>query len=142
MKQFDERQLQIRGQIFFHGLMVIFALVLINGFLQDNMIAWASGFNQSLLIIIATVMAVSIEAILRGAFFGRRQTHWPMVGIYGACAAVIIIFYAVRFLNGAAFLDAGGLSDYGANFATGLMLAITTIIGVCKEISERHVKSE
>jgi len=142
MKKFDERQLQIRGQIFFHGLLVILALVLINGFLQDNMIAWANGFDQSLLIIIATVMLVSIEAILRGAFFGQRQTHWPMIGVYGVCAAIIIIFYAVRFLQGAVFVQNGGLSNYGANFTTGLMLAIATIIGVCNELSDRREKSE
>ena len=142
MKQFDERQLQIRGQIFFHGLLVILVMMLINGFLQANTIAWANGFDQNILIIIATVMVVSIEAILRGAFFGQRQTHWPMIGIYGICAAVIVVFYAVRFIQGASFLEDGGLSNYGANFTMGFMLAITTIIGICKELSDRHEKPE
>jgi len=68
-KQFDERQLRIRGQIFFHGFLVALALLLINAFLQDNAIVWANAFDQNIMIIMVTVMTVSIEAILRGAFF-------------------------------------------------------------------------
>ena len=141
-KKFDERQLLIRGQIAFHGILLMLVLVLINGFLQDNKIVWATGFDQSLLIVIVTVMLVSIEAILRGAFFGQRQTHWPMIVIYGVCAVVIIAVYGTFFLEGATFMENGRLAVYGANILTGFMLAITTIIGVCKELSDHREKHE
>jgi hypothetical protein len=140
--QFDERQIQIRGQVFFHGLIMALALVLINGFLQANSITWANGFDQNLLIVIATVMVVSIEAILRDAFFEQQRMHWLMIGIYGVCAVTILIFYAIRFLQGDSFMENGGLSNYGSNFTTGLLLAIATIVGICKELSERRKRSE
>jgi len=136
-KKFDERQLWIRGRIAFHGLLLALILVLANGFLQARMIVWASGFDQSLLIVIATVVAVSIEAMLRGVFFGKLRNRWLVIIIYGVCAIVIIALYGTFFRQGAAFLEDGGLSIYGANFLTGVMLAIATIVGVGKELSEK-----
>ena len=96
-EQFDERQTQIRGNVFFRGLLFAMGLVLINAFLQDNGVIWASGFYQNILVFLATTMFVSIEAILRGVFFRHRQTHWPMIGLYGVGGIVIIVYELVKF---------------------------------------------
>jgi len=141
-EQFDERQTQIRGNVFFRGLLFAMGLVLINAFLQDNGVIWASGFYQNILVFLATTMFVSIEAILRGVFFRHRQTHWPMIGLYGVGGIVIIVYELVKFSQGAVLIENGGLSTKGATFVAGLMFAIAAIVGVSKELSEKRRKSE
>jgi hypothetical protein len=68
-KEFDERQLLIRGKVFFHGFMALTILLLINAWLQSFGILWASGFQQHVVILMIAVTVTSVEAILRGAYF-------------------------------------------------------------------------
>ena len=59
-KKFDERQLQIRGDIFKHGFLAAGTLMLFNAFLQGEGIEWANGFQQNILMLIFIVTVVSI----------------------------------------------------------------------------------
>jgi len=137
-KRFDERQLQIRGEIFFHGLVAAFALLLTNAFLLGSNIVWASGFQQNIIIIVLIGMVVIIEAIVRDAFFGMGQMRWPIIVTFGIVSIVLLVLGIGSALRGHALVKDGGLTDYGFLFAAAIMPVSVTIAGLAKEIAEKR----
>ena len=141
-KYFDERQLQIRGQIFFHGLAVSLALLLINAFLLGNDIIWATGFQQNILMVVVIGTVVIIEAIMRDAFFGMGQMRWPIIVAFGAIS-IVLLFLGVRsIIQGMALIEDGGLTDNGFLLFSSSMPVSITVSGVVKEIMEKRKKCE
>lgn len=141
-KYFDERQLQIRGEIFFHGLVTAIALLLVNAFLLGNNIVWASGFHQNILIIMLTGTVVIIEAIFRDAFFGMGQMRWPIIGAFGVISLVLLFFCVSRIIQGAALIENGELTVNGyLSFYTTMPVSIT-VAGIIMEINEKKKKCE
>ena len=53
--QLDERQLLQRGNVFQHGLILFFALLLTNAFLKEEEIVWAAGMWENILIVWAVI---------------------------------------------------------------------------------------
>ncbi|MDR1131773.1 MAG: hypothetical protein LBL15_05090 [Oscillospiraceae bacterium] len=136
--QFDERQLKIRGQVFFHGLISALALVLFNAFLQDDGMIWASPFYQNLLIFMAVVTVVSIDAILRGVYFGQRKRPWLQIGFFGILSVVLTGFCLRDLLQGAALTENAGLTGKGASLVFDSMFVAITLIGAIKALAEKH----
>ena len=136
--QFDERQLLIRGQVFWHGLLVAVVLLVVNALLQANDVAWASGYAQNIFIVLVTAAVVATEAILRGAFFGRRQNRWFVIGIFGVVGLAIVIVHA------SASFDTTGVfkSDHIVFLIAGVMFLCITVAGITKELIERHTRDE
>ena len=137
-KHFDERQLLIRGEIFFHGLIAAFALLLINAFLVGSGIVWANGFQQNIIIIILTGMVVIVEAILRDAFFGMGQMRWPIIGTFGVVAIVLLVWGIGSALRGNALVGDGSLTDSGFLLVAAIMPVSVTVAGLVKEIAEKR----
>jgi len=137
-KEFDERQLLIRGQVFWHGLLVAVVLLVVNAVLQVNGVMWASGFAQNILIVLAIVAVVATEAILRGSFFGRRQNRWLVIAIFG------IVGLAMIGLHTSGALETVGLprSDHIAFIVAGVMFCCMTAVGISKELLERKAKED
>jgi len=141
-KFFDERQLKIRGEVFFHGLIAAFALLLINALLQGLDIVWASGFHQNIIIFFFTGMVVIIEAILRDAFFGMGQMRWPIIGAFGVLSAVLIYGVVHSFAQGNALVEAGALTHHGFMLVGAVMPVSVTVAGLIKEIIEKRRNHE
>jgi len=137
-KRFDERQLLIRGEIFFHGLVTAFALLLVNAFLAGSSIVWASGFHQNIVIILLTGMVVIVEAILRDAFFGMGQIRWPIIVTFGVVALVLVGWGIGSFVRGNALVDDGMLTDSGFLLAAAVMPVAVAVAGLVKEILEKR----
>jgi len=137
-KQFDERQLLIRGQVFWHGLLVAVGLLVGNAFLQAVNVVWATGFTQNVFIVLATAAVVASEAILRGAFFRRRQNRWVMIAVYGVVGLSMIGLHT----SGA--LKTVGLprSDHVAYVVAGVLFCCIAAAGLFKELAERHTPDE
>lgn len=81
----DERQLQIRGKIFFHATAGLILILMGAAFLQDlgiYDIAKNIGFSDFLLVVvIVTITYVSCAALLKDAYFGvnnQRQLTFVM----------------------------------------------------------------
>ena len=137
IKRFDERQMQIRGEIFFHGLMTAFALLFINAFLIGSNIVWASGFQQNIIIIILTGMVVIVEAILRDAFFSVGQMRWPIIVTFGVVAVVLVVWGVGAAARGYAPAYGGSLTDSGFLLVAAVMPVSVTVAGLVKEITEK-----
>jgi len=138
MKQFDERQLHIRGQVFRHGMLTAIALLLINAFLQGNNVVWASGFHQNILILTAILAVFSVEAILRGAYFATGQIRGIIIGILAVCMLLLAFFNVRDILQGAVLLENNALTDNGFSVACLVMHATITIAGAIKWLGENE----
>jgi hypothetical protein len=137
-KQYDERQLQVRGQVFFHGFFVAVVLLLLNAFLQSNDIVWASPFNQNILIVAALVAVVSIELILRGAYFGQHKRPWVLIGLFGILSVLLAVSLIIDFVQGEAFIDGAGLSEHCATAVFAAVFITITITATLKTVVERR----
>jgi len=136
-RRFDERQLKIRGGIFFRGLMITFALLLTNALLQANDIVWASGFHQNIIIGMSVSNYILVEAILRDAFFGMGQMRWPIIGTFGVISLVFIFVVASSFIRGNMLVYDGMLNDYGFVLIAAILPVSVTIAGLVKEVAEK-----
>jgi len=65
-----------------------------------------------------------------------------MIIVYGACAALIIVFYSVSLAQGSTFAEHATLSNSGANLLIGLMAGIAAIIGIIREVYDRRANAE
>ena len=141
-KYFDERQLKIRGEVFFHGLIAALALLLINALLNALDIVWASGFHQNIVMLGIVVMVVIIEAILRDVFFGMGQLTWPIIGAYVVGAAVFIYSFVTSFMLGNTLVYDGMLTNHGLMGLVMIMYAFIAVAGLVKVIIEKLINHE
>jgi len=137
-RYFDERQLKIRGGIFFRGLIATFALLFINAILLANDIVWASGFHQNIVIGMVVSNYILVEAILRDAFFGMGQMRWPIIGTFGVISIVLIYSNVSIFLLGNPIVEDGMLSIQGVMLIYTVNPVSVTIAGLVKEIIEKR----
>ena len=140
--KFDERQIQIRGQVFFHGFITVVVLLLINAVLQDIGVVWASGFHQNILILMLASTVVSTEAILRGAYFGKGESRRMVICVIGFPA---IVLWAINFLHifqGSAVLEDGTLTRDGFSLTLAAFFTMISVSGLIKIIMERREKNE
>jgi hypothetical protein len=141
-RRFDERQRQIRGEAFFHGFIAALALIMLNGFLQDGGIVWAGPLDQSLLISMAAVMAVTIELLLRGAYFGQQKGLWLQIGLFGA-VSVLLTYSCLRdLMRGAALVENSRLSGRGVTLIFDGMFVAMMLVGLIKAAAERRKNRE
>jgi hypothetical protein len=136
--KFDERQLIIRGQAFLHGFITAIVLLLANAFLLRSGIVWASGFYQNILIMMLTLTVFSVEATLRGVYFGKGERRWMIVGIFLIVALVLWVMGILHVYQGSITFENGGLTRYGSSFIIATLFTIMAVTGIVKEIHERR----
>ena len=139
-KRFDERQLKIRGGIFFRGIILTLALLLINALLHANDIIWASGFYQNIIIGMAVSNYILVEAILRDAFFGMGQMRWPIIGTFGVISLVLLFVVVSSFVRGNPLVYDRKLNDHGFILISVILPVSVTIAGLVKEVAEKRNK--
>ena len=139
---FDERQVQISGKVFFHGLITAFVLLLVNAFLHGFDIVWGSGFHQNIIIILIVLKVVIIEAIIRDAFFGMGQMRWPIIGTFGVVSLVLTAGVVNIFVQGSALVYDGMLTNHGFIVIAAVMPVSVTVAGLAKEIVEKRSNQE
>jgi hypothetical protein len=136
--EFDERQLQIRGQVFFHGFITALTLLLINAILQDRGIIWANGFHQNILIMILASTVTSVEAILRSAFFGKGKSRWMVIGVFGLLSLVLWVLNVQHIIQGSTVVENNMLTQIGFSLVLAALFTIMTIAGVLKETLDKY----
>ena len=137
--QFDERQLQIRGDIFKHGCIAAMAVLLLNAALGSLDIVWASTFQQNVLMLVLIITIVSVEFHIRGVYFGRGIPRLPMLGAIGVCVLVLAVLSAIHFAQGAAFIAGGGLTDEGAMVIYCAMFFLNVACGITQLLRCKRV---
>jgi hypothetical protein len=137
-EKFDERQLQIRGDVFKHGFLTAGALMLFNAFLQDAGIEWANGFQQNILMFMLIATVVSIEFHLRGVCFGRGGRRNAFIAIFGLCSIFLLVSSVIHYVQGEKFVVSYRLTDNGFYIAGGLMFFISTICALVQFFREKQ----
>ncbi|MCL2081092.1 MAG: hypothetical protein FWH16_03225 [Oscillospiraceae bacterium] len=140
--EFDERQLYIRGQVFFHGFISALLLLLFNAFLHSMGVVWASGFHQNITIMALTSTIASTEAILRGAYFGKGKSRWTVIAVFGSLSLMLWILNIQHILQGSAVLENGSLTQDGFSLILAALFSLTALLGLLKELMERRKRGE
>ncbi len=88
-KNLDERQLWLRGNVFQHTLILLFALLMINGFLKEEGIVLAEGLGENILLLWLSFSLCFCEFILREITpMGKAMpVFYTFLGIAGAFMA-------------------------------------------------------
>jgi hypothetical protein len=139
-EEFDERQLQIRKNIFQHGFLITIIALLLNAFLNDHGIIWASAFHQNILILILSVTVVSTEFHIRDVYFSRGISRAPILGITSFCAIALAILAGIHFAEGATFVTNGGLTSDGAGVIYCIMFLTSSICGIVQSLRSKQAE--
>ncbi|MCL2077442.1 MAG: hypothetical protein FWH08_03435 [Oscillospiraceae bacterium] len=140
--EYDERQLQVRGDIFKHGFLATMCFLLMNGVLNSNGFVWAGALEQNILIIMLASTIISVESILRGAYFGRTHKPWHVVIAFGGLIFSQLFFLFSHLKDGETFTENNMLTRLG--FTTGILIfvGIIAVTGVIKLIYNKKQEKE
>jgi len=138
--EFDERQLQIRKNIFKHGFLVAIVALLLNAFLNNLGIIWADIFQQNILILVLLITVVSIEAHIHDVYFGSKIPRAPILGAIGGCGVFLAILSTIHFADGATFSANGQLTDEGTMIIFATMFMLNISIGIIQSIRNKRAE--
>ena len=155
---YDERQWQIAGKVFYRGFLTTCILLMVNGLLQGQGIIWANGFYQNFIIMVLLHTIISFEAILRGVYFGKSNTpiRWSIIGVFTATSLFLWIIsisrfsqgaqllenYTLRLSQGTQLLESYALSSAGFSLSIAVMLTITTVTAIIVEVIDKRRKDD
>ena len=134
---YDERQLQIRGNIYKRGFILLLIALVVNGFLNSYGIVWAISFHQNFIIALAIVTVVGIEFHLRNVFFGKNSQALMVLVILGFVSIINIIFPIKHFLDGGSIAEESMLTDEGFSLVIVGLLFLNFIVGLIQYIRNR-----
>jgi len=139
---FDERQMQIRGQVFFHGFIAALVLLLINAALQSNGVVWASGFHQNVILMVFISTITAIEATIRGVYFGNGKTRWIILGMFGLLSIFLWVLNIQHIIQGSSLFEDRTLTSNGFSVALAIMFSLTTVVGLIIELRDKRKDSD
>ena len=142
---YDERQLQIYGEIYKHGFFVTAITLGLNAIVSHFGIVWASGFSQNILMLMFISTFMCIEMIIRNVFFGKTTKPVIILIAIGGFAGFIISF-TINVITGhnaepaahhTGFIADGMLTDLGSMVVTLAMAALIVLAGLIKHIHNK-----
>ena len=141
MKNFDERQILIKSNIFKRMFWIMSILVLANGLLARFFdIIWADTYYSSVIIFFVVLAFGSIEMIFREVYYiNLRQQKFIIV--FGSCGLLLCILNVVHLIRGAEFISDGMLAEAGGSFIYSLLILSIGIGGAVKIIMDRVCRS-
>lgn len=136
----DERQLLQRGNVFQHGILLFFALVLANGFLKEEGIIWAEGMWENLLIVWAVITLCLGEFAVKEIFSigGGMGVIYIMEGI---CGAFLLAMGIAEGVMGDAVVIGHTLTRTGAQIIQGALMVLLLLVFCGKKVYN-HRKGE
>lgn len=141
-EEFDERQLQIRKNIFKHGFLVAIGALLLNAFLNSMNIVWASTFDQNIIIFFLIITVVSIEFHVNDVYFGKGVSRVPIISLFGFLGIILVVLSGTHFAQGATFIVNGGLTDEGARFICSAMLLSNALCGIVQYLRNNRTEKQ
>ncbi len=133
--ELDERQLLQRGDVFQHGILLFFALLLGNAFLKEEGIVWAEGMWENLLIIWAVIALCLGEYAIKEIYpIGGGMT--VIYVVEGACGAFLFVMGVVEVSMGwePLALEGGALSRTGAQIIQGFLMVLLLLVFCGKKV--------
>ncbi|MCL2387432.1 MAG: hypothetical protein FWC89_07790 [Defluviitaleaceae bacterium] len=140
---FDERQLQIIGKVYYRGFIIALLLLLANGILQIQGIVWAQAYAQTLIIMVLIQTIVSVDAIFRGVYFGKKRVvRWLIISTYAITSLFLWSFGIWSLSSNSMLCDCNMLTITGFIIVIATLLTITTTAGIINEVMENRKKDE
>ena len=133
-KELDERQLLQRGNVFQHGILLFFVLVLANAFLKEEGVVWAEGMHENLLIAWAVIALCLGEFAIRDIYpmGGGMSVLYIVEGAAGLLLCGLCTFHGV---TGREPLLAGHtLTRNGAQLIQGAIMVALLLVFVGKKL--------
>lgn len=137
----DERQLLQRGNVFQHGLILFFALVMVNALLKEEGITWAEGMWENMLILWAVI------GLCLGEFAVKEI--YPIGGgmnvIYileGLCGAFLLAMGIAEGVMGDALVTGHALTRTGAQIIQGAVMVALLLVFCGKKLYNRKRRDE
>lgn len=138
-KDFDERQLKIRGAVYLHTLIVMALLILVNAFLRMNGVIWADELYQALLLIMLPVTVGSIELICKDAYIGVRRSYGAMIMVLGLSGIVGFFPPLISILSGRdRFAANGSITSVGLRMMVSFCCLSISAMFAARYVYERH----
>jgi len=130
LEQFDEREEAIRDRVFMHGFFILAALLLFDHSLELFKVQ-PFGRPTSLVYLAIAITVVSIEFIIRGVYFGCKDT--PKTRLKSTLGMVVVFGFNLGvtcygLLTVDSFAENGQLTIWGGNI---ILFSSLTLIGIC-----------
>jgi len=139
---FDERELQLRGDIFRGGFFAAAAVLLLNAFLQSMGFVWADGFQQNILMLVLVVTVVTVACHVRGVFFGEGARRILYILVFGLSSIVILFLACFHLAQGGSIADSGTLTDDGFALCLGLLFLLSSLSALAWALRDRRNNPE
>ncbi len=139
----DERQLLQRGDVFQHGIILFFVLLLANAFLKEGGIVWAEGMWENLLIIWSVITLCMCEYAVKEIYpMGGGMT--VIYVLEGACGAFLFIMGVVEVSMGwePLALEGGALSRTGAQIVQGFLMVLPLLVFCGKKVYNHRKETQ
>lgn len=135
----DERQLLQRGNVFQHTCLLLFVLILFNGFLKSEGIVWAEGIYESLIMLWAAFTLCFCEFIIREItpLGSGMKAFYIVMGIAGAF--MIVTALAEHFYKAEPLASAGMLTTLGGVLVEGSFMTLILLVFAGKSLYN-HLK--
>lgn len=139
-KNLDERQLLQRGNVFQHTMILLFILLLADGFLREEGVILAEGMWQNLLILWISFTLCFCEFIIREItpMGNAMGVFYTMIGAVGAFLLGHSLFHV--FTGNEAFAVGSTLTHCGASIFEGGMMVLIFLVFLGKKWYN-HVKA-
>ncbi len=139
----DERQLLQRGDVFQHGIILFFVLLLANAFLKEGGIVWAEGMWENLLIIWSVITLCMCEYAVKEIYpmGGGMAVIYGMDGLAGAFLLVIGIVEAAMSRD-PFFAGPHTLSRIGGQIIEGALMVLPLLVFCGKKVYNHRKETQ
>lgn len=139
-KEYDERQLKIRGNIYQRGFIMMAMATLANSALLEFGLRWANPFWANLTILMLVMTATTVEMIVRDAYIGVRSQFSAntLIVLFGLIAALNMGINIHALWTGQSFLERNTLSRTGIVLIFWSIYMVIPIALLAKRVAERR----
>ena len=128
----DERQEWLNMKISRQALIMVLAIILVNGLIKSNIYGpWAEPMTEAFIIIALTSGYFITRSILNDAYLGTKDTLKKNITIFGLMSLMFFIIFFIEFSN-RTFINEGMLSGDLTMLLAGIFFLYTTIIHAIK----------
>lgn len=87
----DERQISVRSRITANSFALTLILMLLDGFLTDTFHRWGSGVDQAFALVWIGLVAVTVQAVWRGAYFTSARDRRNITFAMGVLLTLFLV---------------------------------------------------
>ena len=133
--ELDERQLLQRGDVFQHGIILFFVLLLANAFLKEEGVVWAEGMWENLLIIWSVITLCMCEYAVK-EIYPRGGGMAVIYGTDGLAGAFLLVIGIVEAAMGRDpfFVGPHTLSRIGCQIIEGALMVLPLLVFCGKKV--------